>query len=352
MIFTTSKLTYKAYTYKTRSSPIKITTKTIDLVPDSQSPSSFVAPPGKILIKVNYVALNPFDTKLYSMAIWPISTNSGIGRDFSGEIISIGQNTSSGFKICDLVQGIYPLFYDSQGTLSEYLLVSPRDIDIGVIPKNMSLIDAASRVTVFGTTVSISEELGFKGKKVLILGGGTSVGRYLVQLTHQFQAKEVVVTCSGRTQTTIENLGADKIIDYTKHENLVTPILDSVKETGSFDYIIDCYGGNQLFPKIKTILTRNGSYYTLAVKKVLWSMIKVNLRQVWSKMGLLGYKYKFVQFIRFEKDLMKKSLELLETGKFETFIDSVYPFDQLDQAIEKLESGKTSGKVVVEVAKE
>lgn len=52
------------------------------------------------------------------------------------------------------------------------------------------------------------------------------------------------------------------------------------------------------------------------------------------------------------KESMQEARDLIGSGNLKIFVDSIYPFNQLDQAIEKLDSGKAAGKVVIEVAKE
>ena len=69
------------------------------------------------------------------------------------------------------------------------------------------MAEASSWPTVFGTALLMSKDLKYKDSKVLVIGGGTSVGRYLVQLAKQGGAKEVVVTCSPRTEDVIKSLG-------------------------------------------------------------------------------------------------------------------------------------------------
>ncbi|RCK55333.1 Protein YIM1 [Candida viswanathii] len=360
MTFTSSELTYRAYSYKNNSTPVALSTETISLVPDSTNPGSFTAPAGQILLKINYFSLNPIDVKLHNMAIGFVSSfindKNGFGRDFSGEVVAIGSGAKTDLKVGDLVQGIYPKVY-GKGSAADYLLIDPAKADLTRKPENLTLAESSSWPTVLGTALLMSSDLEYKDKKVLVLGGGTSVGRYLVQIAKQRGAREVAATCSTRTGQTLRTIGADTIIDYTKSGNTLVPVLESVKETGTFDYILDCYGGNDLFGEINNILVKGGRYYTIAgdypgsgFTQLVSSAGRAIGRSALSAIGWLSFNYKFVMFERY-RDNINEAKEYLESGKLNVYVDSVFPFTELDQAIDKLESGKTAGKVVVEVSK-
>ena len=55
-----------------------------------------------------------------------------------------------------------------------------------------------------------------------------------------------------------------------------------------------------------------------------------------------------VMEIVFKRQKIKLKVVISKSLSF----DSVYPFDQLNKAIEKLDSRKAAGKIVLEVAKE
>ncbi|KAI5949937.1 hypothetical protein KGF57_004447 [Candida theae] len=354
-----AKLTYKAYAYKNGSSPIKIVQETIDLVKNPNG-QGYIAPPGQILLKINYASLNPVDYKLYKIKpsfIGWFNPKQGFGRDFAGEVISIGQGTQTNVKVGDYAEGIYTP-KTGKGSAAEYLLLDPKTSPITTKPTNIDLAEASAFPLVLGTALQLVERGGIKlaNSKVLVIGAGTSVGRYVVQLARNGGAKEVVTTNSPRTADLIQSLGATSQIDYRKNPNLLQPVLESVKSSGQFDYIIDCWGGDDLFAEINTIIRKGGVYNTIVGDApgtglaALLGGIRSISRTIGSKLGLLNYKYELM-LLDNNSGWIDQARDLIGEEKLKVFIDSIWPFDQLNDAIEKLESGRAQGKIVLEVSK-
>ncbi|KAI3402368.1 YIM1 [Candida oxycetoniae] len=356
--FKSDTITYKAYAYQNGNYPIEIVDETIKLVKGPGPSDEFVAPPGKILLKINYAALNPVDYKLYHMKpsfLRFYNNKQGFGRDFSGEVLSIGANTSTQVKVGDFVEGIYTPVLD-KGSCAQYLLLDPKVSPITTKPSNIDLVQASAWPLVLGTAMQLSKGLQYKDSKVLVLGAGTSVGRYVVQLARIGGAREVVTTNSARAESLIRELGATEQIDYRKHPNFLNPVLESVKTSGEFNYIIDCWGGAQLFPEIDNILVKGGEYRTIVGDTpghglgAVFGTIKSALRTIVSKLGLLDYLYQFA-FLKNTDNWIDNARDLIEEGKVKIFVDHIYPFEQLKEAVERLVSGKAEGKVILEVAK-
>ena len=122
---------------------------------------------------------------------------------------------------------------------------------------------------------------------------------------------------------------------------------------------MDTYGGHDLFPEINNILTdKIGRYYSIvgdypgsSFYNLISTLSAISWRKFLGAVGLLSFNYKFIMFDNF-RSTIENARDLIGRGNLKIFVDSVYPFDQLDQAIEKLDSGKAAGKVVIEVAKE
>ncbi|KAK6455022.1 uncharacterized protein RJT20DRAFT_129689 [Scheffersomyces xylosifermentans] len=364
MSFNSETLHYKAYTYSYNGDPITLKDYTIKL--HKREDGSFGVHPDKVLIKVHAVALNPVDVKLYNVAIFPtkfLNSNQGTGIDYSGTVVSIGANAKShfDFTVGDKVQGIF-LHPFGPGALSEYIELNSKvasDLSVAKIPRNISFTEAASWPTVFGTAYTATGHSDLKDKKLLVLGGNTSVGKYAIQLAKIYGAKEIVATCSEKSKPLVQKIGATSVIDYTKHKSLVNPLLGCVQESGFYDYIIDTVGGNELFPHLQHILKSEGAHYVTIVGDTSETHLSFNLLK--SSFALLfrifnGYLgrnfYQYHIFSPTLKDWIQKGVELIESEQIGIFIDSTYKFSEFHKAFEKLESGKVSGKVLVTVEDE
>lgn len=371
MSFETDTLTYKAVTYFDGSDPLTLTDKTIKL--EKKPNGKYGINSKKILVKVNYAALNPVDLVIYRSSPKLLSRfigEQGIGRDYSGTIVDIGDEAAekTSFKINDQISGMYPRFF-GPGTVAEYVILDPfdeKDVESALIPKNLSLSEASAFPLVLGTALDVfdkASELN-SNSKVLIIGAGTSVGRYLVQLAkNYYNVKEVVTTNSPKSDDDIKSFGADKIIDYTKHKSILNPVLESVKETGKFDAILDSAGSSDLFPQINEILkhkNEGGSYVTVVGDKKydyttanLFGLFLPNIKAIYRTFaelfGLTTYSYKF-SFVSPGTKWIDHAKDLIEKGTLKVNVDSIYKLSNFQDAFEKLSTNKAQGKVLIELS--
>ncbi|ODV77259.1 NAD(P)-binding protein [Suhomyces tanzawaensis NRRL Y-17324] len=365
MTFSSDTLSYKAYTYDNRNDSLKVTTQTVQL--HKQPDGTYNVGPNQILIKIHSAALNPVDLVLKKASGFPItySGNHGFGKDFSGTVAAVGSKAATQTKLSvgtELAGIVHKLF--GPGTVAEYLLFDANDskIEYSVPAKNLSLNEASSFPLVYGTAWFMLGDYDLKDKKVLVIGSSTSVGRYIVQLARIGQAKEIVVTCSGKSADLAKELGATTVIDYTQHKSVLNPVLESVKESGKFDFIMDCAGTSDLFPEISSIVHKDTHYNTIVGDKkanyasfdLLASIIayaKSFSRSFASSWGLTSYHYKHI-FLLPGKDWIHEVKPLFELGELVPFVDSVHKFEDLDQAVKRLESNRANGKVIIQVAQD
>lgn len=358
-------LDFKAVKWVNRNTPLQIKPDSLPVTKDAQGKLAVL--PEKVLVKVRAAALNPVDLILKNVAIPGLfRAEKGFGLDYAGDVVAIGSSAAAktklavGDKVCGLNQQLF-----GNGTLSEYSMVDPfkeSGASIRKIPGGLSYEEAAAYPLVFGTAELIFDHChqGNTYNKVLILGAGTSVGRYCVQLAKQvYGLQHIVVTCSGKTEPLARKLGATEVIDYTKNKSILNPVLESVQATGKFDAILDCCGNNDLFPEITTIIRDRsgaGTYNTLVgdakvdysgnMFAVGFKNIGATVRGIRSKLGWLPYYYGAVRVLG-HGAWADKVPTYFEHNNIEVFIDSTYPFEDFDKAVARLQSNKATGKVVV-----
>lgn len=358
---------FKALKWQNNNSPLRIQTDTLPVTEDNAG--NLKVPDNNVLVKVKAAALNPVDLLLKHLAVPGLfRADKGLGLDFSGDVVAIGASAAAktGLRVGDPVCGINQTLFGN-GTVSEYTLVDPfkkSGASIRKIPGKLSYEEAAAYPLVGGTAQSMFDHCaeGNTFNKVLILGAGTSVGRFCVQIAKQvYGSKNIVVTCSGRTEPLARELGAGEVIDYTKSKSILDPVLESVKATGKFDAILDCCGNNDLFDNMTTILRdrkEHGSYVTIAGDKKLnyngigvghfFNNIPAIVRGIRSTLGYLPYYYDI-----FGLDSTKSWPDLLtkyfEEKHIQVFIDSIHSFEDYEEAVARLQSNQATGKVVITI---
>ncbi|CAH2350667.1 protein Yim1p [[Candida] railenensis] len=374
MTLTSPNLTFKSLSYSSNREKISIGEDTIQLVANKDG--TYDVPEKKILVRVHSAALNPVDMILYNSA-HPILSyffgKQGIGRDYSGTIEKIGAVAGKkfDFKVGDEVCGLYRHPF-GKGTCSEYILIDPAvDKAIGLKPKNLTMEEASSWPLVYGTAESMLGVRTAKNKpkfnkesKVLIIGASTSVGRYLLQIcSKKYHMRDIVAVCSPKSEQAVRELGATSIIDYTKlskDQGGIYPPAQELAVSGKFDMILDCVGNSDFLDdtRMDHTLKSNGDYVTICgddkneygSNSMLNSMKNLDplFRMIRKFFGWLPYSYQLV-FTEPEKEWIDSGIEGFEDGSLQVQIDSVYEFIDYEKAIERLNSNRATGKVVIKI---
>lgn len=154
-----------------------------------------VLPPGRMLVKVSHVALNPCD---YKMPLRFPTPGCFDGHDFSGTIVDLGPPSSAtkgfslGDRVCGAVHASNPID-PTTGAFAEY--VSADAEFLLRVPKGVGMDQAAAiGGTGMGTMgLTLKECLGLdgsperpvgegEGKVVLVYAASTSIGTLALQL--------------------------------------------------------------------------------------------------------------------------------------------------------------------------
>ncbi len=310
-----------------------------------------LAKENEVLVQIHAAGVNLLDSMIKQgefKIFLPYKTPIINGHDMAGTVIKVGSGVNK-FKIGDEVfarVGDYRI-----GTFAEYIAVNVSDLALK--PKNLSMEEASSIPLVGLTAWQALVEIGKikKGQKVFIQAGSGGVGTFAIQLAKHLGAY-VATTTSAKNMDLVKSLGADLIIDY-KTEDFETKLKD-------YDLVIHSNRDPKILEKSLRILKAGGQlislvgpptpefaeeiglpWYLKLVTKLISSSTKKKAKK-------LNVSFKFL-FMRAEGEQLGEITKLLEAGIIKPVIDKIFPFEQTNEAMSYVETGRSRGKVVVKV---
>lgn len=305
----------------------------------------------EVLVQIHAAGVNLLD----SMIKWgefklflPYKTPLINGHDMAGVITKVGSKVSK-YKVGDEV---FSRVSDYKiGTFAEYIAVNENDLALK--PKNLSMEEAAS-IPLVGLTAwqSMFEIANLKkGQKIFIQAGSGGVGTFAIQLAKHIGAF-VATTTSEDNFDLVKNLGADLVIDYKKED--FSTIL---KE---YDVAIHSNRDPKILEKALGVLKKGGTLVSLVgpptpefAKKIgaawylrlITSILSFSAKR---KAKKLGVSFEFI-FMRGDGNQLSKITDLIESGKIRPVLDKIFPFEQTNEALAYIESGRAKGKIVIKV---
>ncbi|KAH6708943.1 putative oxidoreductase [Leptodontidium sp. MPI-SDFR-AT-0119] len=296
--------------------------KGMTLVENEPYPSDPLRP-NEILVKVKSIAVNPADPTFAELG-WPgkafIKPNPIPGMDFSGEVVSTGSNATS-LKPGDRVFGRIDTEKGKPGSMAEY---TKAEIEGCVpIPPGVEWDHAAGIGTAAITAYESLVLNSISGDSVFINGGTGGVGTFAIQFAKAHGCR-VTVSCSTTKVDLCKELGADEVIDY-RSVDLVSTLKGKGKASNDF-------------------LT-NGATFVMVPGGVSGALIKTLSKNMLCPSMLGGGKAKFKPyFAKSNRAAFQQISEWMAAGKVRTVIDSVFEFENMPKAIERIKSGRSTGK--------
>jgi alcohol dehydrogenase len=307
--------------------------------------------PSDLLVRVHAASVNPLDVKTRDGKLktllkyrFPLV----LGNDLAGVVAEVGTAVTR-FRKGDAVYA--RLDGDRIGAFAE--LAAVREGAAALMPANVTFAAAASlplvALTAWQALVEIGE-LG-PGQRVLIHAGSGGVGSVAIQLAHHLGAT-VFTTVGQRNVELVKRLGADVAIDYrsTRFEDVA----------GDCDVVLDSAGGDTLvrsFECVKAggVVVGIGGTPSAAFARrwglnpLLVLVLGLLSRKATAAARRRHARYEYL-FMRADGGQLREITRLVESGAIRPLVDRVFPLEHVRDALAYSESGRATGKVVIEVA--
>ena len=289
------------------------------------------------------------------------------GSDVAGDVIAVGEDVK-GFKVGDRVVSHSNLAcrvcaactsgreFDCTrrqvwgfqtgplwGAYSEEIHLP--EVNVSHIPEGVSYEDAAAASMTILTSwhMLVGRAKITPGQTVLIMGGGSGVGSYAIQIAKLYNC-DVIATASPDKLDKCLELGADHAVDHRQEDwskqvfKISKEIAKTKNEAPGIDIAFDHIGETH-FNKQLTLLKYGATLVSCGATTGYDAQI--DLRHIFFKgINVLGS----TQGTKAELD---QGLYWMGQGKIKSAVDSIYSFEQAAEAHTKMLSGQFFGKILM-----
>ena len=264
------------------------------------------------------------------------------------EIVGIVEKTGAdvaGFHTGDRVFARLPL--NHIGAFAEYISVDEKAL--AKVPDYLTDVEAAA-VPLTSLTIMQALELmhAESGKTIFISGGTGSVGDMAIPIA-KAKGLTVITNGSADNKDRVIALGVSRFIDYKTE--------DYASSLSGIDYVLDTLGGSET-EKQMSILKKGGKLVSLRAmpngsfaKRMglpMWKQCILGLAgRKFDKMAQkFGVTYDFI-FVEANGRQLQEVADMFEQLQIKPSIDTIYSFEQLNEALDKVAHGRSKGKTVI-----
>ena len=301
----------------------------------------------EVLVKVTAAGVNPLDNMISRgevKMIVPYKLPQTAGNEVVGIIEEIGSQVKN-LKVGDRVFGRLPL--DHIGAFAEYVAVDSQAL--AKVPDYLSDEEAAAVPLTALTIMQALELMGAQAGKTIFISGGTGgVGGMAIPIA-KAKGLTVITNGAGDSAERVLKLGSDRFIDYKTE--------DYTKTISQVDYVLDTLGGAET-EKQMSIMKKGGHLVSLRAMPN-GAFAKRMYLPKWKQMilGLAGRKfdkmadkygvhYHFI-FVESNGAQLQEVADLFSKLEIKPSIDTVYPFEEVNSALDKVANSRSRGKTVL-----
>jgi NADPH:quinone reductase-like Zn-dependent oxidoreductase len=317
--------------------------------------------PGEAMVRMHSAALNRLDLFLANgLPGVTLQFPHIVGSDGAGTVESVGAAVSAlrpGDRVMinpglscgrclacsdgeeSLCRSLQVVGEHRGGTAVEYLVL-PAD-NLALVPERMPWDRAAafSLATLTAWRMLVTRARLVPGETVLIWGAGGGVAMAALQIAVLLGARAIVTSGSDEKLAVAQREGAAATINHSTGE--VAAEVRALTGGLGADVVVDSVG-EQSWPKSQRALRRGGRFVTCGA--TTGPIVPLDLRRLfwhqWSILGsTLGNRREYAEIVR-----------LAHQGKLWPVVDRSVGLGDGVAALERLQRGEQTGKLVIEVA--
>jgi NADPH2:quinone reductase len=299
---------------------------------------------GEVLVRIRAAGINRADL-LQRQGHYPPPPGASpiLGMELSGTIAEMGADTTSrwrvGDELCALLAG---------GGYAEYCTVP--EGQCMSLPPGVSIRDAAAipeaAITVWANL--FEPRRLFPDNLVLVQGGSSGIGVMAIQMARAFGARVATTAGTDEKCNFCLGLGAEVALNY-RTQDWAAEVARWAHPHG-VDAILDMIGGDY-FPKHIGLLAVGGRLVHIATSH--GSQVTADLRSIMLKRLLITGSTLRSRSVA-EKSWLSRGVEqelwpLFASGHIRPVIDTAFPLEKAADAHLLMESGKHTGKIILEM---
>jgi NADPH2:quinone reductase len=303
--------------------------------------------PGRhqLLVEVHATSINPVDTKIRqgggAKRAFPII----LGYDASGIVRNCGPDVV-GWRPGDEVFGCPHLF--GAGANAEYVLLDAR-----ASARKPAAVDHATAAALPLVCLTAWESLHERariqaGQTVLIHAGAGGVGHVAIQLARLYGCR--VITTAGRPESIAfcrDVLGADEVIDYSRVDFAAR--VNELSAGRGADVVIDAVG-NDTFRRSIECVAPGGQLVTILGSNPGDRTPVLLYRSITVHYEFMGMRLAADLDPGRQGAILDAVARLVDRGLLRAHVSAKLPLREIADGHRQVETGRTIGKVAVQVA--
>nr|BFF24412.1 NADP-dependent oxidoreductase [Glycomyces mayteni] len=278
--------------------------------------------PTEILVRVHAAGVNPTDWKSReSGGLTGLKPPFTLGWDVSGTVEAVGVGVRL-YAPGDEVYGM-PRFPHPAGGYGQYVAAPARQFDFK--PASLTHVEAAALpltgLTAYQALVDNADVQA--GQRVLVHAAAGGVGHLAVQIA-KARGAHVIGTASAAKHDFLRSIGIDEAIDYRE--------VDFADVLSDLDVVVDPIGG-EYAAKSASVL-KDGGFLMQVIPGPVPDAGRIR-----------------TGFVLVEPDWsgMRALSALVDAGRLRPTVAETYPLEEVAKAHESLQTGRTTGKIVLTV---